>query len=212
MVNIFIAVVCGYLLGSIPAAYIAGRLRKGIDIRTVGSKNMGTLNVYYEVGPIEGILVLLIDVCKGVGAILLVRYLLGIPLISTFDLTTGITAVAAVLGHIFPVFLKFRGGKGGATAVGILAFLMPKAIPFFVAVAAIALAITHNFTFCYSIAFIAFPFAARFIYHSMPLVYFSIGLPVFVLINYVPRLREMHTKTTGDWRRIIKRHSFKERF
>ena len=97
MVNIFIALVCGYLLGSIPAAYIAGRLRKGIDIRTVGSKNMGTLNIYYEVGLVAAILVLLIDVGKGIGAILLVRCLLGIPTLSPFDLITGITALAAVL-------------------------------------------------------------------------------------------------------------------
>jgi glycerol-3-phosphate acyltransferase PlsY len=212
MVNIFIALVCGYLLGSIPAAYIVGRLRKGIDIRTVGSKNMGTLNIYYEVGLVEAILVLLIDVGKGIGAILLVRWLLGMPSLSPFDLITGITALAAVLGHAFPVFLKFRGGKGGATTLGILLFLMPQATPFFIAIALIALIITRNFTFCYGIAFVLFPFTARLIYHSMPLFYFSIGLPIFVGINYLPRLKEMHIKTTGDWHKIIKRRSVKERF
>ncbi|MBN2185848.1 MAG: glycerol-3-phosphate acyltransferase [Dehalococcoidia bacterium] len=212
MVNIFIALICGYLLGSIPAAYVAGRLRKGIDIRTVGSRNMGTLNVYYEVGLVEAILVLLIDVGKGIGAILLVRWLLGMPSLSPFDPITGITALAAVLGHAFPVFLKFRGGKGGATTLGILLFLMPKAIPFFTAIALIALIITHNLTFCYGIAFAIFPFVAWLIYRCEPLIFFSLGLPIFVGINYLPRFKEMHVKTTGDWHKIIKRHSIKERF
>ena len=206
MINASIAIICGYLLGSIPAAYIAGRLKKGIDIRDVGSKNMGVLNVYYEVGLIEAVLVLLIDVGKGIGAILLARWL-GVPLV--FQLLAGL---AAVTGHTFPVFLKFRGGKGGATTLGILAFLMPKAIPFFVAIALIALIVTRNPTFCYGIAFVLFPFVAWLIYRSEPLIFFSVGLPVFVGINYIPKLREMHMKASGSWRKIIKRRSFKERF
>ncbi len=124
MINIIVAIICGYLLGSIPSAYLAARLRKGIDIREVGSKNMGAMNAYYEVGRVEAILVLLTDVGKGIVAILIARYLLGVPLL--FQL---LTAFAAVIGHSFPVFLKFRGGKGGATTFGILLFLMPKAIP-----------------------------------------------------------------------------------
>jgi len=167
---------------------------------------MGVLNVYYEVGLIEAVLVLLIDVGKGIGAILLARWL-GIPLV--FQLLAGL---AAVTGHTFPVFLKFRGGKGGATTLGILLFLMPKAIPFFIAIALIALIITRNFTFCYGIAFVLFPFAARLIYDSMPLFYFSLGLPIFVGINYMPRFKEMHMKTAGDWHKVIKRASLKERF
>ena len=206
MINASIAIICGYLLGSIPAAYIAGRFKKGIDIRDVGSKNMGVLNVYYEVGLIEAVLVLLIDVGKGIGAILLARWL-GVPLV--FQLLAGL---AAVTGHTFPVFLKFRGGKGGATTLGILAFLMPKAIPFFVAIALIALIVTRNPTFCYGVAFVLFPFVAWLIYRSEPLIFFSVGLPAFVGINYIPKLREMHMKASGSWHKIIKRSSFKERF
>ena len=193
-------------MGSIPSAYIAGRLKKGIDIRTVGSKNMGAMNVYYEVGLKEAVLVLLTDVGKGIGAIFLARWL-GVSL--TFQLFSGL---AAVVGHTFPVWLKFRGGKGGAATLGILLFLMPRAIPFFIAAALIALILTRNFTFCYGIAFIIFPFAARLIYHSMPLFYFSIGLPIFVGINYMPRFKEMYMKTAGDWHKVIKRASLKERF
>ena len=215
--HIVIAIVIGYLLGSIPSAYLAGRLRKGIDIREVGSRNMGAMNVYYEVGLIEAVLVSLVDLGKGVGAILLVRWLSGNPLVSPFDLLTGLTGAAAVIGHVFPVFLKFRGGKGGATAIGILIFLMPWAVPFLFIVFAIVLRITRNPTFSYSPILIVFPFVAGFIYvdrygEPLALVFYSIGLGVFLGIQYIPRIKEMHDKAGGDWRKVIRRRSLKERF
>ena len=215
MINIVIAIIIGYLLGSFPSAYLAGRLRKGVDIREVGSKNMGAMNVYYEVGLVEAVLVTLADLGKGIGAILLVRWLSGSPLISSFDLLTGLTSAAAIIGHIFPVFLKFRGGKGGATAIGILLFLLPRAIPFLVIVFAVALLITRNPTFSYSLILIVFPFVAWLIYfdyHGEDLIFFSIGVGVFMGIQYIPRIKEMHGKTGGDWRKVIKRRSLKDRF
>lgn len=213
--NIVIAIIIGYLLGSFPSAYLAGRLKKGIDIREVGSKNMGAMNVYYEVGLMEAVLVTLADLGKGIGAILLMRWLLGIPPISPFDFLTGLTTAAAVMGHVFPVFLKFHGGKGGATAIGILIFLMPWAVPFLFIVFAIALLITRNPTFSYGLLLIVFPFVAwriYFDYHGEPLIFFSIGLGIFMGLHYIPRLKEMHGKTGGDWRKVIRRRSLKERF
>ncbi len=215
--GIVIAIVIGYLLGSIPSAYLAGRLRKGVDIREVGSKNMGAMNVFYQVGPMEAVLVTLADLGKGVGAILLVRWVSGNPLISPFDFLTGLAGAAAIMGHIFPIFLKFRGGKGAATAIGILIFLMPWTVPFLFIVFAIALFVTRNPTFSYSLLLIVFPFVAGFIYvdrygEPLALVFYSIGLGVFLGIQYIPRLKEMHGKTGGDWRKVIKRRSLKERF
>ncbi len=216
VVDIIIAIMIGYLLGSIPSAYLAGRLRKGIDIRTVGSKNMGAMNVFYEVGPIEAVLVTLTDLGKGVVAILLVRWLSHNSLISPFDFLTGFAATAAIMGHVFPIFLKFRGGKGAATAIGTLIFLMPWAVPFLFVVFSMALLITRNPTFSYSLLLIVFPFIAGFIYvdhYSEPLalVFYSTGLGVFLGIQYIPRIKEMHNKTGGDWRKVIKRRSLKER-
>jgi len=218
MIDILIAIVVGYILGSIPSAYLVGRLRKGIDIRQVGSRNMGALNVYYEIGVAEAALVTLADLGKGVGAILLARWLLGIPdpLAASFGPVTGAAGVAAVLGHVFPVFLKFRGGKGGATAIGTLIFLMPWAVPFLFVVFAVAVVITRNPTFSYSLLLIVFPFVAGFIYvdrygEPLALVFYSIGLGLFLGLQYIPRLKEMHTKTGGDWRKVIRRRSLKER-
>jgi acyl phosphate:glycerol-3-phosphate acyltransferase len=215
MIDTVIAIIIGYIFGSIPSAYLAGRLRKGIDIREVGSKNMGAMNVYYEVGLAEAVVVTLVDLGKGVGAILLVRWLLNLPLISPFDLLTALTGLAALAGHIFPVFLKFRGGKGAATAIGVLLFLMPLAFPILLVVFAVALSVTRNPTFSYSLLLIVFPFIAWLIYfdrHGEPLIFFSIGIGVFLGIQYVPRLKEMHSKTGGDWHKVIKRRSLKDRF
>jgi glycerol-3-phosphate acyltransferase PlsY len=209
--NVVIAIVIGYLFGSFPSAYLAGRLRKRMDIRQVGSRNMGAMNVFYEVGRIDAALVTLADLGKGVGAILLVRWLVQwlsgvtpITLMTPFDFLTGLTGVAAILGHIFPVFLKFRGGKGAATAIGILIFLMPWAVPFLFAVFFTALLITRNATFSYSLLLIVFPFVAGFIYRDhygepLALVFYSIGVGVFLGIQYIPRLKE------------IKRSSLRER-
>jgi glycerol-3-phosphate acyltransferase PlsY len=215
--HIVIAIVIGYLLGSFPSAYLAGRLRKGIDIREVGSRNMGAMNVFYEVGPMEAALVTLADLGKGVGAILLVRWLSGVMPITSFDiLRDGITAAAAIIGHIFPIFLRFHGGKGAATAIGILIFLMPWSVPFLFIVFFIAVLITRNPTFSYSLLLIVFPFVAGFIYvdrygEPLALVFYSTGLGVFLGIQYIPRIREMHSKTGGDWRKVIRRRSLKER-
>jgi glycerol-3-phosphate acyltransferase PlsY len=215
--EIIIGIVIGYLFGSIPSAYLAGRLRKGIDIREVGSRNMGAMNVLYEVGVIEAILVTLVDLGKGVAAIVLVRWLSGVTPITSFDvLRDGLTGIAAIFGHIFPVFLKFRGGKGGATTIGILMFLMPWSIPFLAIVFGIALLITRNPTFSYSLLLFVFPFVAGFIYRDrlgapLSLVFYSIGLGVFLGLQYIPRLKEMRSKTGGDWRKVIKRRSLKDR-
>lgn len=210
-----IAIIIGYIFGSIPSAYLAGRLKKGIDIREIGSKNMGAMNVYYEVGRVESVLVSLVDLGKGIAAILLVRWLAGHPLISPFDFLTGITSVAAIAGHIFPCFLKFRGGKGGATAIGILLFLMPWAFPILLIVFLIAVFITRNVTFSYSLLLIVFPFIAWRIYfniHGEDLIFFSIGVGVFLGIQYIPRLKEMRKKTGGNWRKVIRRRNLKDRF
>lgn len=216
MTNVVIAIVIGYLFGSFPSAYLAGRLRKRMDIRKVGSRNMGAMNVFYQVGPADAALVTLADLGKGVAAILLMRWLLGKDLISPFDLLTGLTATAAIIGHIFPVFLKFRGGKGAATAIGVLIFLMPWAVPFLALVFFVAVLITRNPTFSYSLLLFVFPFVAGFLYVDhrnapLALVFYSIGLGVFLGIQYIPRVKEMRSKAGGDWHRVVRRRSLRER-
>lgn len=200
-----VAIVCGYLIGSIPTAYLVARLRRGIDIRQVGSRNMGAMNVFYTLGVGYGILVLGVDIGKGVGAVSLARWL-DTPLEA--QLASG---GFAVIGHSFPVFLRFRGGKGGATSIGVLGFLMPQAIPIGLGIFAIALLITRFPTLSYGLALGCAPFTAWLRYHSGALVLFSTVLLLMLALRYIPRVREMRTRA-GSWRHVFRRKSLKDRF
>jgi len=204
ILNIAIAIICAYLIGSVPSAYIAGRLRKGIDIREVGSRNVGAMNVFYKVGFWEGLLVLAVDIGKGAAAVALARWL-GVPFI--VELLSG---VAVVVGHGFPVFLNFRGGRGGATCIGVFAFLMPWGIPFYLAIFGVAFLLTRYPTLSYSVAFLCFPFIAWLKYNSPELLGFSIGLLLLPGIKYIPRIKEMRA-TGGSWCHVVLRKSLKDR-
>ncbi len=202
-----LAIIFAYLIGSFPSAYLAGRLLKGIDIREVGSRNMGAMNVFYKVGFWPGVMVLAVDIGKGAAAVALVRWLgAGAPVI--VQLLAG---AAVVLGHSFTVFLNFRGGRGGATCIGVLVFLMPWGIPFYLAVFGLSLLLTHYPTLSYSIAFLSFPFVAWLKYQSPELIIYSIAILLLPAIKYIPRIIEMRTRG-GSWRHVVMRTDLKDRF
>jgi acyl phosphate:glycerol-3-phosphate acyltransferase len=163
-----VVIAIAYLLGSIPSGYIMGKLRRGIDIRQVGSHNMGAMNVLRVVGPGEALAVLAADAAKGIGAILIARAL-GLP-----EYVVIMAAAAVIIGHVFTVFLRFHGGKGGATGMAVLLFLMPWSMPFYGVVTGVCFAFTRNLTLSYGAAFLVFPFIAWLIYHSVPLIVFSL--------------------------------------
>lgn len=108
-----------YLLGAIPSAYVLVHLVKGVDIRQVGSRNVGALNTFHQVGAWGALLVLLADAGKGALAVLLPRWI-GAP-----EWTVYLTTALVVVGHNWPVFLGFHGGKGAATVLGISLALLP---------------------------------------------------------------------------------------
>lgn len=139
----------GYLLGSIPFAYIAGRWAKGIDIRTVGTKNMGTHNVMLEVGRAVGCAVGALDMGKGVLPVLAARWL-GLP-----DWAVLSAGTAAVLGHNFPLSLGFHGGRGISTSGGVVLALMPKEALIALAVLGVLyFLVTHSISFSAIVSFI----------------------------------------------------------
>lgn len=111
------AVIIGYLLGSIPTAYIIGKLTKGVDIRKVDTGNVGTASTFRAVGTWQGFVVGAVDIGKGSAAIG-AAYALGVSM--PWMLGAGF---AAFLGHNFPVFIGFKGGQGAATLIGIFAAL-----------------------------------------------------------------------------------------
>ena len=113
------AVLLAYVLGSMPTAYLMARLARGIDIRRVGTGNVGALNTFKQAGAPAGIATLLLDALKGALAALLPTFL-GLP-----EEALYLTAVAVVAGHNWPVFLGFHGGKGAATVMGISLVVLP---------------------------------------------------------------------------------------
>jgi acyl phosphate:glycerol-3-phosphate acyltransferase len=117
--------VIGYLVGAIPFGLVISKM-VGVDVRTQGSRNIGATNVNRVLGKKLGIITLICDCLKG----LLPMYFAAVflPLSETKELIVVLTGVMAVLGHMFPVYLKFRGGKGVATGLGVFLYLSPLAV------------------------------------------------------------------------------------
>jgi glycerol-3-phosphate acyltransferase PlsY len=147
-----IVVVAGYLLGALPFSVWIARAR-GVDVRRVGSGNPGATNVLRAAGRGPGLLALACDVAKGVAAVLLAR-LLGLS-----PAWWGWAALAAVCGHVFSVFLRFRGGKGVATAAGALAAVSPLALSVAMVVFVAAVGLTRWVSLGSMLAAVAFPAA-----------------------------------------------------
>ena len=120
--NVILGLIISYLLGSIPSAFIIGKLIKKIDIRDYGSGNVGATNVFRVLGKVPGTIVLIMDIAKGILATMFLADILGLPGV-IYKVIFGLVAVS---GHIWTVFLKFKGGKGVATSLGVLLGLAIK--------------------------------------------------------------------------------------
>ncbi len=130
MISHFLAGAVGYLVGSLPTAYLVVLWKSNIDIRKAGSGNVGTLNSYEVTSSkFVGVAVLLVDLCKGVFAVLLVKNVVG----DEFA-TLAWSGIGAVVGHNFPVWLGFKGGRGLATAAGVMLVLGWMFVPLWMAV------------------------------------------------------------------------------
>ena len=117
----FIALLAGYLFGSIPFAYLLARRHRGIDLRLAGSGNVGAANVLRVTTKKIGVSAMALDVAKGIASVLVARQ------IDPGATGPAVAGIAAVLGHIYPVWLGFRGGKGVATTAGVFTILAPQA-------------------------------------------------------------------------------------
>ena len=199
------ALVCAYLIGSLPSAFIIGKTRRGVDIRKVGSHNMGAMNTFYSVGFWWGMLVLVLDIVKGSLGVLISRWL-GTP--QYIDMACGL---AVIIGHNLPVFLKFKGGKGGASLIGILIVFMPWGIPIYGGLFGLIMLITRFPTLSYGAAFFCFPFLAGLVYHSTHYVIYSLALIMIPFLRYIPRIIEMRQKATGGWKHVAMRRNLKDR-
>ena len=160
-----VIVVAGYLLGSIPFALLAARRWGGTDLRRVGSGNLGATNVMRASGVAAGALVAALDMAKGAASVMLAQRFSGT------DAGPAMAAVAAVVGHVYPVWLRCRGGKGVATAFGAFSMLTPVAAVPALGIFVAAASLTKYISLGSLLASIALP----------PLVY-AVGSPAPAVI------------------------------
>jgi glycerol-3-phosphate acyltransferase PlsY len=175
MILYLIVATVAYLLGSIPFGYLLVKTFRGEDIRLSGSGNIGATNVARSGAKGLGAATLLLDMLKGLLAVWLAAVLAAskynlcgdfrvYPCVPSLRLMS-VAALFAVLGHIFPVWLKFKGGKGVATALGVFALLFPLAVLVSLAIFIIVLVLTRYVSLGSILAALAFPVAAYFLYH-----------------------------------------------
>lgn len=160
-----LVVLIGYFLGSLPTAVWVGKIRYNLDVREHGSKNAGATNTFRVLGKNAGIFVLSVDVLKGALAVLAPLFLFNLSWNNDFLIQLKIIGgVSAVLGHIFPLFAGFRGGKGVATSLGIILGIHPLAALTCVGIFLIVFILSNFVSLGAIIAAISFPLAAEFLF------------------------------------------------
>jgi glycerol-3-phosphate acyltransferase PlsY len=206
MASLFFTAVSSYLLGSIPFGYLLVRMFRGEDVRQSGSGNIGATNVSRK-SPVLGVLTLLLDVAKGSGAIVVALLLSSgefstwadsnvpwypdhswapMPLAGSARIVTQLAAASlfAILGHMFPVWLKFRGGKGVATGLGAFVVIAPKAALVAVGVFLVVVLIFRYVSLGSIVAVVAFPVSAWLLheYGNAPLALELMSLASLLII------------------------------
>lgn len=206
MVIFILIALLSYLMGSVPAGYIAGRFA-GIDIRSVGSGNVGATNVLRILGKPYGYAVFLFDFFKGVGAVWMSILIINAshPGNQESELIGIMAGVLCVLGHTYPVWLGFKGGKGVATSAGVLFGLMPAAALTVLAVWFVTFQATKYVSVASIVAAVALPVTAAVMVHferaGMPLVYFSACLAVVIVWRHRSNVSRLMKGTEPSFRR-----------
>ncbi len=196
--NVFelILIFAAYLIGSLPFAVWVGKLFYGIDVREFGSGNAGATNVFRVLGKKAGIPVLLMDVLKGVAAVALATFSdfnsHSTPLIN-YQIAIGI---AAVLGHIFPLFAGFRGGKGVATLLGVGVAITPIGAGMSVMVFLLMLLVFRYVSLASMSAGLSFPFIVLVVLHNSPvsLILFSFMVAALLIITHKKNIQRLLKK------------------
>jgi glycerol-3-phosphate acyltransferase PlsY len=186
---VWVSILVGYLIGSIPCGYLIGRYGKGIDIRLYGSGNIGTTNAFRILGPQWGALVFVGDFLKGALAVLLAQMLAGgliIPIL---------TGLAVIAGHNWSIFLGFRGGRGVATAGGVILALAPIATLVLAIIFFLTLLITRYVSLSSVTTAVAAPFVMGWFGHSWGLALFGLIAAAFVIYRHLPNLKRLRNGT-----------------
>ena len=217
MIPIGIIAVLSYLVGSVPTSIIVARMKKGIDIRQHGSGNAGGTNVIRVLGWKAGVFVIIMDMAKGLFATIVIARLMygAIPFQNTtpFDDFTVVQIIAgcfAMLGHIWTLFAGFKGGKGIATAGGMLIGIAPVEVAVSLGVFTIVFMISQYVSLGSLSAAVAFPLTMFFRenvflvdiqgYHT--LIYFSIAISLLIVFTHRSNIRKLMNGTENRFEKI----------
>jgi glycerol-3-phosphate acyltransferase PlsY len=186
----WVIIALGYLTGAIPTAYIVGRIIRNEDIRQLGDGNMGAQNAFLQLGHKIGVAVGIIDAAKG-ALVILIAQRAGIS-----EIAGLFGGGATVIGHNWPVFLGFRGGRGESTTIGILLILVTKPMLIVAGPAILTLILSRNVILASAVLFAPLPFVCWWLGTPGMLVSYSIALPCLVGLTHLLRIRQTVTRPT----------------
>jgi glycerol-3-phosphate acyltransferase PlsY len=175
-----------YLIAAIPTGVLLARLMGGEDVRQKGSGNIGATNVYRVAGKLAGVLTLVGDTLKGFLPLLAFKTWL-----EPTPTQLGIASVVAILGHCYPIYLKFKGGKGVATALGIFLVLSPKAVFFALIVFILTVAITRYISLGSVLAALSAPLVILLLNHPQPIFLATLFIAALVIWRHNSNIRRL---------------------
>ena len=175
----------GHLFGSVPCGLWIVQALHGIDIREYGSKNIGTTNVFRTVGAKTAALVMAADMLKGIIAVALINYLFHDHMVNV------VTALGAVLGHSYSLFLGLKGGKGVATGLGLLLYLMPEACTISFGVWLVTVLITRYVSLGSIIASLTTPVLAWYFDYPVSYICLSVLCTFFIVIRHTENIKRL---------------------
>ncbi len=207
-----IAIALAYLIGSVPFAYLVTRLVKGKDIRDLGTGhtgrgNVGARNVFVNVGKVAGGVVAVLDILKGAGAVLLAEWLLRWPRPSDTTLQTSLifallAGLAAIAGHIWPVYIKFKGGAGLSTAIGVMAIVLTRELAFALAIAVVLIYVTRNVILSANLSMLTIPLWAAFDRLGWWMIVYPLVAGVVMFWHFLPNIMA-EIRKAGSWDRLL---------
>lgn len=182
---IYLVLIAAYLLGSLPFGYIMSKILLKTDIRQHGSGNIGATNVLRVVGWRAALPVFLLDMLKGFLAVIIARLAIDVPAVY---LGAGFLAM---LGHSYPVFLGFRGGKAAATAIGVMAALSGWALLIMALVALVVVALTRYVSFGSIVGALLVPLIFLILGYELPYVIFGIATALLIIVRHKENIERL---------------------
>ena len=203
MVQFLIFIFVSYLFGSISGSLLLGRF-KNIDIRKLGSGNAGGTNALRSVGPLFALGTILIDIFKGYLPIVLLSFYVDESI--SLDLAQVMFGIAAVLGHVYPIFYNFKGGKGAGTLAGVVLAIFPLSIPIVILAWFLILILTGYVGLSTMCAGISLVLVTYFMYSNTIFSifgYFTIGIAIFLIYTHRENIKRMYHGTENQFSKIM---------